>query len=142
DTLFSWMKTKLVVPSITKPQGRGKWAEWSFRDLVAIKTVQQLRQSGVSMQGLRRVVRYIQSTKAIDDPLSQTWLFTDGRDVFMLENNAPISVLQKPGQLIFQLIDMKQLTEALRARILSIGKLQRPREAKALSAMENVAQSA
>ena len=144
DTLYTWMYTGLISPSITKPQGRGNRAKWSFRDLVAIKTVHQLRQHGVSMQGLRRVVRYIQKSKAIQNPLSQVWLLTDGDDVYMLEGKALMSVLRKPGQLtLFHLVDMKKLTEDLRAKVLPLaGKRQRHKEAKPLSAKEKVARSA
>ena len=58
-TLFEWMSTGLVTPSLVKPQGRGKRVRWDFRDLVAIRTIQRLRERGFSMQGLRRVVAYI-----------------------------------------------------------------------------------
>ena len=140
DTLYTWMYTGLITPSITKPQGRGNRAKWSFRDLVAIKTVHQLRQHGVSMQGLRRVVRYIQKSKAIENPLSQVWLLTDGDDVYMLEGKVLMSVLRKPGQLtLFHLIDMKKLTEDLRAKILPLAvKRQRQKAATSLSAKEKV----
>jgi DNA-binding transcriptional MerR regulator len=118
DTLFGWMHSGLVVPSIAQPQGRGKRARWAFRDLVAIKTVQQLRQHGVSMQGLRRVVQYIQTHQGIEHPLSECWLVTDGREVYMLNGEKLLSLLRKPGQLtLFHLVDMKRTTEALRAKI-------------------------
>jgi hypothetical protein len=35
-TLFEWMSTGLITPSLVKPQGRGKRVLWDFRDLVAI----------------------------------------------------------------------------------------------------------
>src|SRR5215212_7370216 len=84
-TLFDWMKGGLVTPSIAKPQGRGKHARWAFRDIVAIQTVQKLRQHGVSLQGLRKVVEYIQSQLAIENPLSECWLATDGQEVYLLD---------------------------------------------------------
>ena len=116
DTLFFWMHSGLVVPSIAKPQGRGTRAQWAFQDLVAIKTVQQLRQHGVSMQGLRRVVSHIQTQQNIENPLSECWLATDGQEVYMLDGKKLLALLRKPGQFtLFHLVNIKQTTDNLRA---------------------------
>jgi len=118
DTLFGWMHSGLVTPSLAKPQGRGKRARWDFRDLVAIKTVQRLRQHGVSIQGLKRVVRYIHEHLEIEHPLRECWLATDGDEVYMLDGKQLLSLLRKPGQFtLFHLVDMKQTTEDLHAKI-------------------------
>jgi hypothetical protein len=85
------MYTGLISPSITKPQGRGNRAKWSFHDLVAIKTVHQLRQHGVSMQGLRRVVRYIQKSGY---PLKAGHLMTSSTERHGLMS------FPRPGQVI------------------------------------------
>lgn len=116
DTLFGWMHGGLVVPSVALPQGRGTLAKWAFRDLVAIKTVQQLRQHGVSMQGLRRVVKRIQDQQGIENPLSECWLATDGQEVYMLDGKKLLALLRKPNQFtLFHLVNIKQTTDTLRA---------------------------
>lgn len=118
DTLFGWMHSALVVPSIALPQGRGKRAKWAFRDLVAIKTVQQLRQHGVSMQGLRRVVKHIQASQGIENPLSECWLATDGREVYMLDGKKLLALLRKPDQFtLLHLVNMKRTTDDLRGSV-------------------------
>ena len=117
-TLFDWMNSGLVTPSITKPQGRGKHARWGFRDVVAIQTVQRLRQHGVSLQGLRKVVRYIQNHLAIENPLSECWLATDGREVYLLDGDALLKLLRQPGQrTLFHLVDMRKTTDELREKV-------------------------
>jgi DNA-binding transcriptional MerR regulator len=121
DTLFGWMHSGLVVPSIIKPQGRGKRALWGFRDVVAIQTVQKLRQHGVSLQGLRKVVRYIQSHLAIENPLSECWLATDGHEVYLLDGDALLQLLRQPGQrTLFHLVDMRKTTDELRAKVIPL----------------------
>ena len=120
-TLFDWMNSGLVTPSIAKPQGRGKRARWGFRDVVAIQTVQKLRQHGVSLQGLRKVVQYIQNHHAIENPLSECWLATDGQEVYLLDGDALLSLLRKPGQrTLFHLVDMRKTTDELRAKVTPI----------------------
>lgn len=118
DTLFTWMHSSLVVPSIALPQGRGTRAKWAFRDLVAIKTVQQLRQHGVSMQGLRRVVKRIQDQQGIENPLSECWLATDGQEVYMLDGKKLLALLRKPDQFtLLHLVNMKRTTDDLRGSV-------------------------
>ena len=120
-TLFDWMKSGLVAPSITKPQGRGKHARWGFKDVVAIQTVQKLREHGVSFQGLRKVVQYIQSHLDIENPLSECWLATDGQEVYMLDGDALLSLLRKRGQrTLFHLLNMRETTKALRAKVIRL----------------------
>ena len=120
-TLFDWMKSGLVTPSLAKPQGRGKHARWDFRDLVAIRTVQALRQHGISLQGLRKVVEYIQGHQGIEHPLRECWLATDGHEVYMGDGDTLLALLRKPGQrTLFHLVNMQQTTEELRAKIIRL----------------------
>jgi DNA-binding transcriptional MerR regulator len=125
-TLFDWMKSGLVTPSLTKPQGRGKHARWDFRDLVAIRTVQALRQHGISLQGLRKVVEYIQGHQGIEHPLRECWLATDGHEVYMGDGDTLLALLRKPGQrTLFHLVNMQQTTEELRAKVILLHPSQR-----------------
>jgi len=117
-TLFDWMKGGLVTPSIAKPQGRGKHARWGFRDIVAIQTVQKLRQHGVSLQGLRKVVEYIQNHLAIEHPLNECWLATDGDEVYLLDGDKLLALLRQQGQrTLFHLVNMHQTTAELQAKV-------------------------
>jgi hypothetical protein len=120
-TLFDWMHGGLVTPSIAKPEGRGKPARWDFRDLVAIRTVQALRQHGISLQGLRKVVEYIQGRQGIENPLRECWLATDGHEVYMGDGDTLLALLRKPGQrTLFHLVNMQQTTEELRAKVIRL----------------------
>jgi DNA-binding transcriptional MerR regulator len=120
-TLFEWMHSGLVTPSIAKPQGRGKHARWDFRDVVAIQTVQKLRQHGVSLQGLKKVVEYIQTQLAIENPLSECWLATDGQEVYLLDGDHLLALLRKKGQrTLFHVVDMRKTTAQLRAKVVPL----------------------
>ena len=117
-TLFEWMSTGLVTPSLVKPQGRGKRVRWVFRDLVAIQTIQRLREHGLSMQGLRRVVAYIQQRLDIERPLSECWLATDGRECYMLNGTQLLDLFRQPGQMtLFHLLDLRSTTNQLRTQV-------------------------
>lgn len=125
-TLFHWMHTGFITPSIARPQGRGKPARFGFRDVVAIQTALALRQTGVSMQGLRKVVAYIQAERAIENPLSECWLTTDGTEVYLLDGDALLALLRAPGQrTLFHVVNMQQTTAEVRSKVLQLEKQKR-----------------
>jgi hypothetical protein len=118
-TLYHWLSTDFITPSLAKPQGRGKAARWAFRDVVAIQTAQALRQHGISLQGLRKVVSYIQTHFDVEQPLAERWLATDGQEVYLLDGDALLALLRKGGQrTLFHLVDMRQTTAQLQAKVI------------------------
>jgi hypothetical protein len=120
-TLYHWLSTDFITPSLAKPQGRGKAARWAFRDVVAIQTAQALRQHGISLQGLRKVVDYIQTHFDVEQPLSECWLATDGHEVYLLDGDALLALLRKGGQrTLFHLVDMRQTTAQLQAKVIPL----------------------
>jgi hypothetical protein len=103
-TLYHWLSTDFITPSLAKPQGRGKPARWTFQDVVAIQTAQALRQHGISLQGLRKVVSYIQTHFDVEQPLSERWLATDGHEVYLLDGDALRPYPMRTH--LFHLVDM------------------------------------
>ena len=139
-TLYHWLSTDFITPSLAKPAGRGKPAQWAFRDVVAIQTAQTLRQHGISLQGLRKVVHYIQAHSTIENPLSECWLATDGHEVYLLDGDALLALLRKEGQrTLFHLVDMRQTTAELRAKVIPLRPTQRHKSRLATQAHRDVA---
>ena len=120
-TLFEWMSTGLITPSLVKPQGRGKHARWGFRDLVAIRTIQGLRQHNVSMQAIRKAVRYIQQKLDIEHPLAECWLATDGKELYTLDSldgGMLLALRKQPGQMTMMLcVELRSTTDELRTML-------------------------
>jgi DNA-binding transcriptional MerR regulator len=117
-TLYTWVQTKLIVPSVVSPNGKGRRVVWSFRDIIAVRTVRHLREKGISYQGLRTVVKYIQQHRGIERPLMECWLLTDGEEVFLLDGKEVLALLRKPGQLSWcQLLDIKKTIDDIQAKI-------------------------
>lgn len=103
--LDSWARTKFVVPSVQQGDGRrgGTWRLWGFRDLIALRAARQLREAGISLQALRRVVLFLRA-EGLDQPLAQTLLIADGKDVVrVIDAERAFSVLKRPNQARFVL---------------------------------------
>ncbi|HEY2509962.1 MAG TPA: MerR family transcriptional regulator [Polyangiaceae bacterium] len=115
--LENWLRARFLAPSVPAPR-RGVSAKYSFRDLVAIRVVCELRDAGISLQALTRVVKYLRARKGLSatDALASTTLVTDGHDVFEVEGAMTISALRRPGQRVLFVVPLDELVNELQIK--------------------------
>ena len=66
-----WDSSGFIQPSVAKAKGTGTARMYSFMDLVCLRTAKQLRDSGISLQKIRRSVGYLRSHfPELDSPLA------------------------------------------------------------------------
>jgi DNA-binding transcriptional MerR regulator len=120
-TLHYWDRSGFLGPSVQEAHGTGSRRRYSFRDLVALRVAHDLRERGVSLQGLRRVVEFLRSMEGLEQPLAETYLVTDGTDVFIRRGDVAISALRQPGQhyLAF-VLDLSQAVGELHAQVAAL----------------------
>lgn len=84
STLHYWDKQRVVRPSVRPAAGSGSKRLYSFRDLVALKTVCELRSKHVPLQRIRSSVKFLREVlPELDNPLSELAFVTDGESVFV-----------------------------------------------------------
>ena len=117
--LDSWANSGFLMPSIAEAYGTGSRRLYSFQDLVALRTAKILRDAGISLQGLRRVMQFLRDTQGIEQPLVQTRLIVAGDDVLMVQSDGDLmSILRHPGQHVLRVVvDLGRLVQALREEI-------------------------
>src|ERR687895_445548 len=71
-----WARTGLVVPTIRSAQGSGSQRLYSFRDILVLKVVKRLLDTGVSLQQIRTAVQHLRD-RGVND-LTQITLMSDG----------------------------------------------------------------
>lgn len=99
QTLNHWARTGLVEPSIAKAAGTGSERVYSFRDLITLKLVAELRKGGVTTRALRKVINFLSVSNGLENPLAEARLVVTQDDVVLVRSNkALISVLKLPGQ--------------------------------------------
>lgn len=97
-----WAKTGFLVPSVQEASGPASCRAYGFRDLVALRVAGQLRDAGITLQSLRRVVEFLQSKRRYSQPLSDAYLVITGNgDVAEKKGDTLISTLHQPGQAYF-----------------------------------------
>lgn len=115
-----WANQGLITPSIHRGQGRGDWDLFSFTDLVALKTATRMRQTGVSLQAIKKALLYLQRQDRSAN-LANTFLVSDGRDIYAKQGDEVRSLLRQPGQLVFAwVIDVGVVQQEVRAALKKI----------------------
>jgi DNA-binding transcriptional MerR regulator len=115
-----WDRVGLVKPSVQSTGGRpGVRRLYSFRDLVALRVIRSLLDSGLSLQRVRRAFDYLR--KKADEHLSEVRLMTDGKSIFQVcRNEGEMIDALKEGQMAFALAldDVVRSVDGRRTRYL------------------------
>lgn len=109
-----WARTKLVAPSICEARGSGTRRLYSYRDLVVLKIVKGLLETGISLQNIRRAISNLQDL-GVDD-LSTITLVSDGHSVYECRSSEEIFDLLSGGQGVFG-IGVPNIVRELNGRI-------------------------
>ncbi|HEY7853490.1 MAG TPA: MerR family transcriptional regulator [Aquiluna sp.] len=94
-----WDRTQLVVPSIQSATGSGSQRLYSFRDILVLKLVKRLLDTGVSLQQIRIAVEQLKVAGISD--LTNTTLMSDGARVYLCTSQDEVIDLLGQGQGVF-----------------------------------------
>jgi hypothetical protein len=75
---------------------------YSFRDLVALRVVKSLLDSGMSLQRVRRAWEFLNKKAGLDEHLAEVKLVTDGKSIFrVVRREAEVMDALREGQMAF-----------------------------------------
>jgi DNA-binding transcriptional MerR regulator len=94
-----WARTGLVEPSVRPAQGSGSARLYSFRDILVLKVVKRLLDTGISLQQIRAAVAHLHS-RGTDD-LAKVTLMSDGVSVYECTSSDEVVDLLQGGQGVF-----------------------------------------
>jgi DNA-binding transcriptional MerR regulator len=94
-----WARTSLVVPSIRSAGGSGTQRLYSFKDVLVLKIVKRLLDTGISLQNIRVAVDHLRS-RGVED-LARITLFSDGTTVYECTSAEEVVDLLQHGQGVF-----------------------------------------
>jgi DNA-binding transcriptional MerR regulator len=94
-----WARTGLVEPSIRPATGSGTQRLYSFRDILVLKVVKRLLDTGVSLQNIRTAVGHLRA-RGVED-LATLTLMSDGASVYECTSEDEVIDLVRGGQGVF-----------------------------------------
>jgi DNA-binding transcriptional MerR regulator len=94
-----WARTGLVEPSVRAAAGSGSQRLYGFRDILVLRVVKRLLDTGISLQQIRAAVDYLRQHGAAD--LAQITLMSDGASVYACTSPDEVVDLLQGGQGVF-----------------------------------------
>jgi DNA-binding transcriptional MerR regulator len=94
-----WARTGLVEPSVRAAHGSGSQRLYSFRDILVLKVVKRLLDTGISLQQIRAAVQHLRDRGSAD--LAQVTLMSDGVSVYECTSTDEVVDLLQGGQGVF-----------------------------------------
>lgn len=98
-----WARTDLVKPSISEAAGSGSRREYSYSDLVELRTITKLLAAGIKLEQVRKVFDYLRQHLAVD--IGSAHLVIDGGSVNLYDDGELIDVLQR-GQGVLNVLSL------------------------------------
>ncbi|GAA2030848.1 MerR family transcriptional regulator [Pseudokineococcus marinus] len=94
-----WARTGLVEPGVRPATGSGTQRLYGFRDILVLKVVKRLLDTGVSLQQIRAAVATLRE-RGVED-LAQITLMSDGASVYECTSADEVIDLVQGGQGVF-----------------------------------------
>ena len=118
-----WARTGLLHPSITEAKGSGSQRVYSYTDLVQLKVIKRLLDSGISLQAARKAIECLRST---GEDLAAANLVIDGKRSVLARSGEEIVDLLKGGQTVLNIVPLGGVVSELQSAITKLG-LEAPR---------------
>jgi len=94
-----WARTGLVEPSVRPARGSGSQRLYGFRDILVLKVVKSLLDTGISLQQIRTAVTFLREGGVTD--LARITLMSDGASVYACTSRDEVVDLLQGGQGVF-----------------------------------------
>jgi DNA-binding transcriptional MerR regulator len=113
-----WARTDLLRPSISEARGSGTQRLYSYADLLQVKVIKRLLDSGISLRSARRAIACLRSSG--DDVASANLVIDEGRTVLAHSGEEIIDLL-KGGQGVLNIVPMAGVVSEVDAAIHELG---------------------
>lgn len=94
-----WARTGLVVPTVRGASGSGTQRLYGFRDILILRIVKRLIDTGVSLQNIRAAVDHLATRDGED--LARITLMSDGASIYECRSADEVIDLVRGGQGVF-----------------------------------------
>ncbi|MEX2325079.1 MAG: MerR family transcriptional regulator [Nitriliruptoraceae bacterium] len=108
-----WARTGLVEPGMRRAEGSGTQRLYSFDDVVRLKVVKRLLDTGISLQKVRFAVEELNHRGR---NLAESTLISDGETVYAMDDDRQLLDLLKRGQGVFA-ISLEPIVDELKGEV-------------------------
>jgi DNA-binding transcriptional MerR regulator len=115
-----WARTDLIRPSLADAHGSGSRRRYSYRDLIELKLIKTLLDSGTKLENIRQAFEYVRDQ--LGENISSAKLVLSGSSaVLVRENDELIDVVNKyKGQGVLNFLDLDDVTKEVDDAIIDL----------------------
>lgn len=113
-----WARTDLIRPSISDATGSGSRRSYSYRDLLELKVVKSLLDSGIKLELVRKLFSFVRDQLG-GDVTTANLVINGTRSVLVRDGEELIDVLQH-GQGVLSVLPLAGVVDELDARIVEL----------------------
>ena len=113
-----WARTDLVRPSLNDASGSGSRREYSYRDLLELKVIKSLLDSGIGLEQVRKVFAYLRDNLGAD--VSTANLVIDGSTSVLVHTGEELIDLLQNGQGVLNVLPLAGVKEEVDAAIVDL----------------------
>lgn len=114
--LDHWDRTGLLTPSLASAKGSGTQRMYAYRDVVALRIIKQLLDSGVTLQRARKAIDFLRAS--LDEDLASANLVLGAADSVLARNGEELLDLVRGGQGVFNVVPLADVVTDVDAGIL------------------------
>jgi DNA-binding transcriptional MerR regulator len=113
-----WARTDLVRPSLTDAAGSGSRRQYSYRDLLELKVIKSLLDSGIRLEQVRKVFTYMRNH--LGEDVASANLVIDGSKSVLVNTGEELIDLLQNGQGVLNVLPLSGVKDEVDARIVSL----------------------
>ena len=113
-----WARTDLVRPSLADASGSGSRRQYSYRDLLELKVIKSLLDSGIRLEQVRKVFSYMRNHLGEDGASAN--LVIDGSSSVLVNTGEELIDLLQNGQGVLNVLPLAGVKDEVDARIVSL----------------------
>lgn len=111
-----WARTDLIRPSLADARGSGTRRRYSYRDLLELKVIKQLLDSGIKLESVREVFSYLRDQ--LGEDITTANLVINGKSSVVVVSGDELIDVLNAGQGVFNVLALGGVKDDLDAAIL------------------------
>ena len=112
-----WARTNLIRPSAADASGSGSRRRYSYKDLLELKVVKKLLDSGIKLTSVRDVFAYMR--EHVDTEISSAHIVIDGSSVILCDGDNLVDVVRH-GQGVLNVLPLSGVKDEVDRQIVSL----------------------
>ncbi len=111
-----WARTDLLVPSLAQAAGSGSRRRYSYSNLLELKVIKRLLDSGIKLEKVRSIFDYMRSE--LQEDISRANLVIDGPNVVCARSDAELIDVLQQGQGVLNVLPLSTVEQEVDAAII------------------------